>query len=168
MKLIDQVHVRHFTSTGFVINNNSLLLHWHSKVQSWLPPGGHIEPNEDPVQALKREVLEESGLEVDIIQTQQQFPFKYPKQIPSPFTILIEDINDNKIGKHQHIDLIYFCMLTPGQGVSEELNPGRIWVTKAHLAKGLPLKNDKGDYDPPPEDVLILASHAFEAVNLIT
>ena len=110
MKLIDQVHVRHFTSTGFVINNNSLLLHWHSKVQSWLPPGGHIEPNEDPVQALKREVLEESGLEVDIIQTQQQFPFKYPKQIPSPFTILIEDINDNKIGKHQHIDLIYFCM----------------------------------------------------------
>ena len=66
------------------------------------------------------------------------------------------------------IDLIYFCMLTPGQGVSVELNPGWIWVTKEHLAKGLPLKNDKGDYDPPPEDVLILASHAFEAVNLIT
>ena len=91
---------------------------------------GFVEVSESAEETVKREVLEESGLEVDIIQTQQQFPFKYPKQIPSPFTILIEDINDNKIGKHQHIDLIYFCMLTPGQGVSVELNPGWIWVTK--------------------------------------
>ncbi|MBR61275.1 MAG: hypothetical protein CL904_01250 [Dehalococcoidia bacterium] len=166
MKSIDHTNVRHFTATGFVINNNSLLLHWHSKVQSWLPPGGHIEANEDPVEALKREVLEETGLAVEVIHMGQDFGFRYPKQISSPVTILIEDINDNEIGSHQHIDMIYFCKLSFGEDPSN-INPGWLWVEKEDLDKGLPLKNDKGDYDPPPEDVLILASHAFEAVNLI-
>ena len=44
--------IRHFTATGFVINGDATLLHWHHRVQAWLPPGGHIEPNEDPVQAV--------------------------------------------------------------------------------------------------------------------
>ena len=43
--------VRHFTATGFVVHEGATLLHWHPKVKMWLPPGGHIEPNEDPVQA---------------------------------------------------------------------------------------------------------------------
>ena len=49
--------VRHFTSTGFVIQDGATLLHWHAKVKAWLPPGGHIMNNEDPVQAVLREVL---------------------------------------------------------------------------------------------------------------
>ena len=40
--------VRHFTATGFVVDSGRLLLHWHPKVKAWLPPGGHIEENEDP------------------------------------------------------------------------------------------------------------------------
>ena len=42
--------VRHFTATGFVVYMDATLLHWHPKVKMWLLPGGHIEPNEDPVQ----------------------------------------------------------------------------------------------------------------------
>ena len=163
----DKTFIRHFTSTGFVINNNSLLLHWHSKVKAWLPPGGHIEQNEDPAEALTREVLEETGLVVQILQTRQKLGFEYPKQIPSPFTILIEDINDNEIGKHQHIDMIYFCTPTGDTGSFIDLKPGWFWVEKEDLDKGLPLKNHEGHLDTPPEDVLILASHAFEAVNFI-
>jgi len=168
MNSMDNTFIRHFTSTGFVVNNKSLLLHWHSKVKAWLPPGGHIEQNEDPVEALIREVLEETGLAVQIVQTGQSLDFKYPKQIPSPFTILIENINDNSIGKHQHIDMIYFCILTDDQDGFADLNPGWFWVEKEHLDKGLPLKNHEGALEPPPEDVLILASHAFKAVNLNT
>ena len=33
---------------------------------AWLPPGGHIEVNEDPIEAVLREVLEETGLEVEV------------------------------------------------------------------------------------------------------
>ena len=34
---------RHFTVTGFVIEDGKVLLHWHPKVEMWLPPGGHTE-----------------------------------------------------------------------------------------------------------------------------
>jgi 8-oxo-dGTP diphosphatase len=32
--------------------------------RAWTTPGGHVEPGESPFAALKREVLEESGLDV--------------------------------------------------------------------------------------------------------
>ena len=54
--MADTTPVRHFTVTGFVVYMDSLLLHWHRKVKMWLPPGGHIEPNEDPVEAALREM----------------------------------------------------------------------------------------------------------------
>ena len=48
---------RHLTATGFLVQGDRVALHWHRKVQAWLPPGGHIEDNEDPVQAMLREVM---------------------------------------------------------------------------------------------------------------
>ena len=33
--------------------------------KSWSTPGGRVEPGESPLDALKREVLEESGLEIE-------------------------------------------------------------------------------------------------------
>ena len=58
---------RHFTATGFVVRDGHVLLHWHPKIGAWLPPGGHVEQNEDPVQAVHREVLEETGVEVEVV-----------------------------------------------------------------------------------------------------
>ena len=54
---------RHFTSTTFVLHpkENKILLHWHNKVNAWLPPGGHVEDNETPVDTARRETLEETG-----------------------------------------------------------------------------------------------------------
>ena len=49
---------RHFTATGFVCFEGLVALHWHSKVKAWLPPGGHIMNNEDPEQAVIREIKE--------------------------------------------------------------------------------------------------------------
>ena len=55
---------KHFTSTAFVLHpiEDKVLLHWHNKVKAWLPPGGHIENNETPVEAVKRETFEEIGI----------------------------------------------------------------------------------------------------------
>ena len=37
-----------------------------AKVKAWLPPGGHIENNETPVEAVKRETFEEAGIHIKL------------------------------------------------------------------------------------------------------
>ena len=42
---------REFTVAVFVVHDDRVLLHFHRKLSLWLPPGGHIEPNELPDEA---------------------------------------------------------------------------------------------------------------------
>ena len=58
---------RHFTVAVFVVWEGNVLLHFHRKLSMWLPPGGHIEQGELPDDAAVREVLEETGLEVELV-----------------------------------------------------------------------------------------------------
>ena len=89
--------IRHFTSTVFVVFEDKIALHWHNKVKMWLPPGGHVEENEDPVQTALRECREEMGIDVDII-SNHSYKFTDPKlsNIYPPETILIESVEDKK------------------------------------------------------------------------
>ncbi|MYC05791.1 MAG: NUDIX domain-containing protein [Chloroflexi bacterium] len=154
--------VRHFTATGFVVHQDATLLHWHRKVKMWLPPGGHIEPNEDPVQAVLREVEEETGVRAEVVPTGTPIDLEYPEQVHAPFTIEIEDIDDPVQGWHQHIDMIYFCKPIGTPGV---LNDGWRWVCREDLASGKALDAGHGDAVPPPRDVRVLAAHAFAVVG---
>ena len=153
---------RHFTATGFVVNADQVLLHWHPKVRAWLPPGGHIDRNEDPVQAVLREVREETGVRAEVVPTAPHLGLDYPTQVPSPFTIMIEDIHDPVAGYHQHIDMIYFCRLV---GPSGPLNDAWVWVSRDHLNDRKPLQGPGSTSEPPPDDVRLLALRAFEAVG---
>ena len=117
--------VRHLTATGFVVHDHRVLLHWHPKVGAWLPPGGHIEENEDPVQAVLREIEEEAGVQAEVVSTGPRLDLDYPTQVEPPFTIMVEDIDDPETGFHQHIDMIYFCRLA---GPAGPLNDGWMWA----------------------------------------
>ena len=80
---------KHFTSTAFVLHpiEDKVLLHWHSKVKAWLPPGGHIENNETPVEAVKRETFEETGIHIKLYNfnsSMSEIPFSDVKEIPAP------------------------------------------------------------------------------------
>ncbi len=99
---------KHFTSTVFIFFKNKTLLHFHKKIQKWLPPGGHIEQNETPVEAAKREVLEETHIEVDLF-SQENIWIDTPnaKSIEKPFLCLLETIEQPVF--HQHIDFIYLA-----------------------------------------------------------
>ncbi len=44
-----------------------LLLVDLKKAGLWLPPGGHVEENEHPREAVKREILEELNVEADFL-----------------------------------------------------------------------------------------------------
>jgi 8-oxo-dGTP pyrophosphatase MutT (NUDIX family) len=55
----------HFTASGFVVSpdGSSLLLIHHRRLDRWLQPGGHIDPEDvSPIAAAAREVLEETGI----------------------------------------------------------------------------------------------------------
>lgn len=150
---------RHFTATGFVVHNGHVLLHWHPKIGAWLPPGGHIEENEDPVQAVRREVLEETGVEVEVVPTHPRLGLGYPTEVAPPYTIMVEDIDDPVDGFHKHIDMIYFCRPV---GRPARLEQGWIWVNREDLNRGTPLKRKGAPSVAPPDDVRVLALRALQ------
>lgn len=47
--------------------NNKVLLVDHKKAQLWLPSGGHVERGEHPKETVKREILEELGIQADFL-----------------------------------------------------------------------------------------------------
>ena len=90
------------------------LLHFHRKLQTWLPPGGHVEKNETPYEAAVREVTEETGLmsnQINFIPNGDQ-----PTQIDErakilrlPHLLLEELIEED----HYHLDWIFYARIDP-------------------------------------------------------
>jgi 8-oxo-dGTP pyrophosphatase MutT (NUDIX family) len=156
---------RHFTATGYIATDEAILLHWHKKLRMWLPPGGHIEENEDPVEAVVREAKEESGLDVEVVHPGGLGPFVFtvPRQLHPPVAILVEDIDDPVDGVHQHIDLIYF---TVPADASQRPNEGWLWITRQQLADAITLETPDGDHAVPPPDVLEVGVLAIDAQNM--
>ena len=121
-------HIRHFTVTAFVSARGRTLLHWHRKVGLWLPPGGHIEPNETPVEAVLREALEETGMQVEIVPTAASFAYPDPPQLPVPATMMIEPIRAfGGESAHHHMDLIYFTRPRDLEDAAQNATPSGSW-----------------------------------------
>jgi 8-oxo-dGTP pyrophosphatase MutT (NUDIX family) len=157
--------IRHFTATGFVVRDGRTLLHWHQRLQQWMPPGGHIEPNEDPVQAVLREIHEETGIVAEVIPALNALVFAYPEQLPAPYTILIEDI-PGPGEAHKHIDLIYFCRPVPGAAHEPRDDPTLRWITEPELHENRALDVAScGISAHIPEDVRLLALVAIDAAR---
>ena len=153
---------RHFTATGFVVDGSRTLLHWHRRLQQWMPPGGHIEPDEDPVQAVLREIEEETGLVTEVIGGKEAAPFDYPEQLPTPYTILVEDI-PGPDEPHKHIDMIYFCRTINGRAHRSVDDPTLQWVDEEELRQAGPLDvAGCGVSVAVPEDVRQLALIAID------
>ncbi len=156
---------RHFTATGFVARDGRTLLHWHKRLQQWMPPGGHIEPDEDPVQAVLREIREETGLVCEVISTSAALGFSYPEQLPPPYTILIEEI-PGPDEPHEHIDLIYFCRPVAGAEHAPVNDPTLCWVGERELEANAPLDvAGCGVSVAVPEDVRQLGLIAIETAR---
>ncbi len=102
---------KHFTSTTYLLDkqSKSTLLHWHKKIQTWLPPGGHIERNENPEEAALREIEEETGiLIVDFISNQAEEKRMIDDRslmLSLPHFLLEEEIEP----EHYHLDWIFYA-----------------------------------------------------------
>ncbi|PSP59605.1 NUDIX hydrolase [Halobacteriales archaeon QH_7_66_37] len=110
---------RHFVATVYVVNGGAVALHEHDRLGMWLPPGGHVEREELPHEAARREVREELGLDVELVAPVDDLQSPTAASIPKPQHFLLEDINvcDGEVG-HQHVDFVYY-----GTVGSRDLDP---------------------------------------------
>lgn len=90
---------RQYCASIFVIDNNDkILLMYNKKLNMWLQPGGHIENNELPHETAVRECKEETGIDVEIVNS-----INYKSINPNP--VFIEHYI-NKVG--DMVDIQYF------------------------------------------------------------
>jgi 8-oxo-dGTP pyrophosphatase MutT (NUDIX family) len=91
----DPVHV---TGSAIVIGARGIVLHLHKRMGLWLQPGGHVDPGETPAEAALREAIEETGLELVLVD-------------PTGATIAHVDAHDGPKG-HCHLDVRYLVAAT--------------------------------------------------------
>src|SRR3990172_12074941 len=122
-----------FTVEVFVVYNNRVLLRKHDKYKKWLSVGGHIELNEDPLQAALREVKEEVGLEIEIFGMASSFHEENYKELIPPRFLNIHRINKT----HEHVSLTYFAKSNTNKlSLSDkELSEGCSWFSKEDLER---------------------------------
>ena len=104
-----------FTVEVFIVFQNKVLLRKHDKYNIWLSVGGHIELDEDPNQAVFREVKEEVGLDIELIDNRKykEKSSKYEELIP-PISLNRHRISE----KHEHVTMVYFAKTS-----SNEIKP---------------------------------------------
>ncbi len=119
----------------FIVNDSAVLLRKHDKYRIWLPPGGHVELDEDFVETAIREAKEETGLSItllgDVTSTGSGDEIYGERELLLPRFINRHRISDT----HEHISFIYFGVsenrdLNPAQG---ETRDGFKWFTDAEL-----------------------------------
>jgi ADP-ribose pyrophosphatase YjhB (NUDIX family) len=94
-----------FVVESFIIYENKVLLIHHKQLDKWLPIGGHIELDEDPEEALFREVREECGLEIEVLSKKPAIESDGTKFLYAPSFLDIHKISET----HKHIGFVYFA-----------------------------------------------------------
>jgi 8-oxo-dGTP pyrophosphatase MutT (NUDIX family) len=117
----------HLTASAVVVDpdRTQALLVFHGKLERWLQPGGHFEPDEeDPLLAARREVREETGVLAE----------------PDPRGPLLLDVDVHRIPArkkepaHEHFDLRLLLVAAPGRVEAGEGTRAARWVPRAELA----------------------------------
>lgn len=101
---------RELVASCYILSKDlKTLLIFHKKLKKWLPPGGHSDENELPHETALREVKEETGLTVNLIDTGPLLIDEWnAHSIPRPFLCLLENIPAYGTNpQHQHIDMIF-------------------------------------------------------------
>ncbi len=93
------------TVAWYLFYNNKLLLIHHNKLNKWLPVWWHIDPNETPDYALKREFKEETGIDIEILNIPKtKIQWAIIENLATPFYVNVHNVWD-----HNHCWFYYIC-----------------------------------------------------------
>ncbi len=119
-----------FTVSVFIVEAGRVLLVHHRGLQRWLPVGGHIDPGEDPITAVHREVLEESGLRIELLLSAPLPELQDVDVLPPPVYMDIHPI----AGEHRHLGMVYFARPIAGEVTLAPLEHHAIrWYTQQQV-----------------------------------
>jgi len=114
-----------------IIFEGKVLLMHHAKLDKWLFPGGHIDPNETPDDAAKREVKEETGLDIKLLNFSSILKSDGEiKKLALPF-----HANLHNVGDHDHYCLYYLASVKNPEFVKNEESKDLQWFTIEDLDK---------------------------------
>ena len=112
------------TNAYLMDGDRFLLLKRNREPFIWAPPGGRLEINENPVAGLKREVKEETGLEIEVITPANTWFGKWK----GSWLLSIDYLALSKGGKvrlsEEHSDFRWISYEELEQGDSIQLQPG--------------------------------------------
>lgn len=120
-----------FCADTYIVNGDAVLLRLHEKYDTWFPPGGHVELDEDPEEAALREVAEEVGITVALVGERSRTYDDGEKEVLVPRFINRHPIND----VHEHVSFVYFATSESRDIVQgeTEISSHIKWFTKGEL-----------------------------------
>ncbi|WP_147106454.1 NUDIX hydrolase [Nesterenkonia populi] len=119
---------KQFTATGYVVNpdRTRMLMIFHKGLQRWLPPGGHVDPDEFPSDTVTREILEETGVNAHHIGTGAMdlaLTANDEAQLPTPFAMAAQLIPEShKDIEHIHMDMMYLLEAEDSDPISARIS----------------------------------------------
>jgi len=128
----------------YIVHQNKVLLRLHDKYKFWGEVGGHIELDEDPVTAAKRECKEEVGLDVKIYGEDKctVATDEVNRDLVVPAFMNIHKINDT----HQHIGIIYYATSDSMDVIPESPDDEWVWLTREEVEQHPNLRNKVRQY----------------------
>ncbi len=119
-----------FVVTVFIVHNAKVLFVNHPRYGKWVPVGGHIELDEDPEQALFREIEEETKLKVEILSDKPAPAVEEDnKFIHTPNYVGVYGANL----PHRHISFNYFARSTTPNAIMSDEHTEIAWVGLGEL-----------------------------------
>lgn len=141
--------------SGYIIHGGKVLLIHHKGMDVWIPPGGHIEEDETPDHAVIRELKEELGLDVEILNRNDISPSgNIVEQLAVPFYVNVHRIKGVKgVEEHNHCCLYYLCVTNDLKNMKPDRSEVKdhAWFTPEEL-----------DQPHIPADTRNIALKAFE------
>lgn len=125
----------HYVVNFVIVKDNKVLLEQDLKI-GWKLPGGHVEENEEPTDAVKREALEELNINVDFLSKRLFFLSESVRSLHVPFETFVHQVEKDRSLNipHKNVGLVYLVTTNEEPTNSESQNIK--WFTKDELEQG--------------------------------